>query len=119
MLGINESIYLKLDAGKVILNEGDVCQLIPLVGQGDIRVYKVGDSGREITLYHINPGESCILSSSSILGGTNFPANAIVETNTEIVGINKSFFKNYIIIWFKERDEFGYLFVYIFYKKGV
>ena len=89
---LNESIFLKLKAGTTILHDGDNCNLIPLVGQGNIRVYKVGDSGREITLYHINPGESCILSTSSILGETKFPANATVDTDTEVVAINGTVF---------------------------
>ena len=99
---LNESSHLKLQAGTTILYEGDLCQLIPLVGQGKIRVFKLGDKGREVTLYHINSGESCILSTSSILGDTTFPANATVEVDTEIVGINISFFKNHI----NKNEEF-------------
>ena len=61
--------------------EGDSCQAIVLVLAGAIRVYKIGATGREITLYEIGPGETCILNASCILSGKTYPAYA--ETLTE------------------------------------
>jgi CRP/FNR family transcriptional regulator len=46
---------------------------------GAVRVYIVSREGREITLYRIKPGGSCVLTASCILGGAGFPALAEVE----------------------------------------
>jgi len=54
---------------------------------GRARVYKSGQSGREVTLYRINPGQSCILTASCILSQQSFPAIAVTETEVEVVGI--------------------------------
>ena len=44
-----------------------------------------GADGRSVTLYHITPGESCILTAGCILNDTPFPA--IAETLTDVDGI--------------------------------
>lgn len=46
---------------------------------GAVRVFLPGQEGREITLYRVEPGSSCVLSASCILGGSMFPAMAEVE----------------------------------------
>ena len=65
--------------------EGDTCRALPLVLSGRARVYKMGDQGREITLYRITPGESCILTASCILGDQDFPAFAVADRNVEML----------------------------------
>jgi CRP/FNR family transcriptional regulator len=72
-----------LDAGQYICMEGNACQSLALVLSGTARVYKTGESGREITLYRVEPGESCILTTSCILGNRDFPAFAVAETAVE------------------------------------
>ena len=67
-----------LPAGTVYLREGDACAYIALVLEGRIRVSRSAPSGREITLYHIEPGETCILTASCLLAGAAYPAQATV-----------------------------------------
>jgi CRP/FNR family transcriptional regulator len=45
--------------GQVLLEAGYACRDVLLVGRGRIRIYIVGESGREVTLYYVHPGESC------------------------------------------------------------
>jgi CRP/FNR family transcriptional regulator, anaerobic regulatory protein len=71
--------------GTFIIMEGDECNFFPIIKTGIIRVYKVGSSGQEITLYRINSGESCILTISCLLAQNNFPAIAVVEEDCEIL----------------------------------
>ncbi|MBE9040522.1 Crp/Fnr family transcriptional regulator [Oscillatoriales cyanobacterium LEGE 11467] len=85
-----QSQYLKLSAGQFICLEGDVCHHLALVLSGTARVYKMGNSGREITLYRIESGESCILTASCILSQQRFPAFAVAETAVEAIGISAS-----------------------------
>jgi CRP/FNR family transcriptional regulator len=54
---------------------------------GTARVYKLGENGREITLYRIGHGESCILTASCIISHAEFPAFAVCEEAVEAVVI--------------------------------
>jgi len=74
-------------AGKQLYWEGDSCSGIALLLSGSIRVYKCGENGREITLYEIGPGETCILNASCVLGTNVYPANAVTARAGEMVVI--------------------------------
>ncbi len=65
--------------------EGDPCQALPLVLSGRARVYTMGDQGREITLYRLAPGESCILTASCILSDRAFPAFARTDCDADVL----------------------------------
>lgn len=73
--------------GAVILNENAYINSIPIVTKGSIRVMRTDEDGREILLYYIRPGESCIM---SFLGGMHHDTSkvkAIAEEDTEILFI--------------------------------
>lgn len=73
--------------GDVILNENAYIKAIPLVTSGSIRVMRTDEDGREILLYYIKAGESCIM---SFLGGIHHDTSkvkAIAEEETEILFI--------------------------------
>ncbi len=72
--------YRGLEAGATILREGQSCSSAPFVIEGCIRVYKTAESGREITLYRIERGQSCLLSASCGSGIPSFPATVVAET---------------------------------------
>lgn len=80
---LTQGKHLSLEAGQFICLEGDLCHHLPLVMSGSVRVYKIGESGREITLYHLESGDSCIMTASSIISQKVFPALAITETEVE------------------------------------
>ena len=82
-----QSMRAQLPAGHFISMEGNQCAHLPLVLSGVARVYKIAESGREITLYRIEPGESCILTASCIVSSRDFPAFAVAETDVEAVVI--------------------------------
>jgi len=74
---------VRLARGEYICMEGTLCAHLALVLDGTARVYKSGAGGREITLYRVHPGESCILTTSCILSDRPFPAFAVAETAVE------------------------------------
>jgi CRP/FNR family transcriptional regulator len=74
--------YRMIDPGTVLMRDGDSCTAVPFVISGSIRVYRMAESGREITLYRIQDGQSCILSSGCVGEVTRFPATAVVEAPT-------------------------------------
>ena len=79
--------YSRLPAGKRLFSEGDGAQSLALVVAGAVRVFKTGRTGREITLYRIGAGETCILSVNAILTEQPLPAAATVEKRVEAVTI--------------------------------
>jgi CRP/FNR family transcriptional regulator len=66
----------------VLMRDGEQCNAVPFVISGSIRIYRTAESGREITLYRIGKGQSCIFSSGCIGEVIKFPATAVVETET-------------------------------------
>lgn len=70
--------------GTVMLEQGRRCRGAALVLSGTIRVYKLSPEGREITLYRIGAGETCVLAISCLLGGIDYPVIAAVEEEAEV-----------------------------------
>ncbi len=93
---LSVSIRQTVPAGKQIYAEGDACSAIAFVLSGDIRVFKLGETGREITLYEIGPGETCILNASCILSGRTYPANAVAITDVDMLLIPSAAFRRLV-----------------------
>ena len=71
--------------GDVILNESSIIRSIPIVITGSIKVLRTDDDGREILLYYIKEGESCIM---SFLGGMHQEVSKVkaeVEEDAEVL----------------------------------
>lgn len=79
---------VRLTEGTPICDQGMQCQHLALVVSGVARVFKLGESGREITLYRLGKGESCILTASCIVSGSPFPAFAVCEEPIEALTIH-------------------------------
>lgn len=70
-------------AGRHIAMQGSECPGMAFVLDGVVRIYKLGESGREITLYRVRSGDSCILTASCIMNQESFPA--FIEAETDVV----------------------------------
>jgi CRP/FNR family transcriptional regulator len=86
----------QIPRGSFILIEGDECKNIALILSGVVRVYKPAESGREITLYRLGRGDSCVLTASCIFSRSHFPAVAIVEEDIEAAVIPSIVFRSWI-----------------------
>ena len=82
---IQASDIIEIERGTVILKENEYIKVIPLVIDGSIKLRKLDPTGREIIFYHIEPGESCILSITSCLNGKESQAEAIIEKKTRVI----------------------------------
>ena len=92
-----DNAYLaRIPAGHDVFVEGDQAEAIALLLSGVVRVYKIGENGREITLYRFGNGESCILTANVILSRQTFPAIATVERDAEAVMIPAGAFRQWI-----------------------
>ena len=91
------SAYLaKIPVGHDVFLEGDRVEAIALLISGVVRVYKIGETGREITLYRFGNGQSCILTANAILSQKTFPAVATIEEDAEAVMIPAETFRTWV-----------------------
>jgi CRP/FNR family transcriptional regulator len=92
-----QQAYLaRIPVGEDVFLQGDSVRAIPLLLSGLVRVYQIGDTGREVTLYRFRPGESCVLSANAILSDQSFPAIATVEEEAEAVMIPAESFREWM-----------------------
>jgi CRP/FNR family transcriptional regulator len=82
---VEYSIVKTYQAGDVILNENAHIRSIPIVNRGAIRVMRTEKDGREILLYYIKAGESCIMSFLGGLHNETSKVRAEVEEDAEIL----------------------------------
>lgn len=75
------------------IREGHILQHAMFIVKGSVRIYKMNEQGREITLYRVQSGQSCVLMMASILGETEYEASASVEMESEILLIPVDIFK--------------------------
>ena len=93
---IDASVFKQFEKDSFLYMEGDVCPGIAFILTGEIRVYKVGEGGRELTLYEIFPGETCIMNASCILSWQKYPANAVGITDGSMLYLDESVFRNLV-----------------------
>lgn len=87
---------IKLGAGTCAFTEGCESTSIPLLIKGSIKVLKTAESGREILLYRILPGETCVIMLSTALGNICYPATATVEEDAEVLMIPNELYKEWL-----------------------
>lgn len=78
---------VSLPANQPLFHSGDACNQFLLVLEGSVRVQKLSESGREIVLYRVESGQSCILTTASLLGNSPYQAEAFTETEVRAVVI--------------------------------
>jgi CRP/FNR family transcriptional regulator len=80
----NVSIVKHYKEGDVLMNENDSLKYLTIITKGSIRVIRTEEDGREILLYYLKAGESCVM---SLLGGMYNETSKIraeVEEEAEI-----------------------------------
>ncbi len=83
----HESKLMEIPENITILNIGDYVKIVPLVIEGRIKVMRNDESGKEVLLYYINPGESCALSIAAGLNNQKSAAYAITNNETKLLTI--------------------------------
>jgi CRP/FNR family transcriptional regulator len=87
----------RMPAGSVLFEAGQPCGGFPLVLEGSVRVAKTAPNGREILLYRVDPGDSCILSGSCLLGHASYSASGIAETDVSVLVIPPALFNELMV----------------------
>ena len=73
------------EAGDTIVNMDSYIKHIPVVISGSMKVIRTEEDGREILLYYLTPGESCIVSILAGMKNETSKIKAIVEEDAEIM----------------------------------
>jgi CRP/FNR family transcriptional regulator, anaerobic regulatory protein len=70
--------------GDVLIKEGQLLNFLPIVISGMIRVYQQRED-REILLYYVRPGQTCMMSLSSAFFNNTSAANGMATEPSEIL----------------------------------
>ena len=70
-------------AGDVIYRPGDLARGWIVLESGRVKVSLTADNGREVALYRIAAGESCVLTTAAMFSGDSMLAEAVAETDVQ------------------------------------
>ena len=94
---LGEGQTLRVPAGSVLFDAGQPCRGFPLVLEGSVRVAKRSQSGREIVLYRVEPGQACILSGGCLLGHSDYSVRGVAEEDVTVLSIPPELFQGLMI----------------------
>ena len=83
--------------GTIGYREADPCNAYVMRLAGRSRVYKISESGREILLYRVSAGETCVLTTTCLLGKSHYPASTVVEEPIRDVVIPAAIFHQLMV----------------------
>jgi CRP/FNR family transcriptional regulator, anaerobic regulatory protein len=89
--------YVSLAPGDFLFREGDASSEFATVGAGSIRVFRIGATGREITLYHVRSDQSSLVSMLAVLLGTPVIAAGQAEVVTQAVLLPASSLREWVV----------------------
>ncbi len=81
-----------LPKGTPLFHAGDEVQGFAVVLSGKVGVYLTGAGGREILLYDITPGKTCVQSTIGLMGQELYSAEAICEVDTRLAVLPRPLF---------------------------
>ncbi|MGB4497909.1 MAG: Crp/Fnr family transcriptional regulator [Methylococcaceae bacterium] len=77
---IESSNLVTVPSQQQLFHPGSTCQNYLLVLTGAVKVQILSEKGREVLLYHVQSGDSCVLTTSCLLSGDNYHAEGITES---------------------------------------
>jgi len=98
--------------GKLLFDETRACLGFPLVSKGSIKVFKAFPNGREILLYHVTKGQTCVVSAACLFSGMPYGASAVTQGPVELQLIppatfdrlmNDAGFRRFVMAQFTQR----------------
>jgi len=90
------SSVLSVPKGTVVFTPGDKPDSLLLLLDGVVRVQQLSKDGREIVLYRVRAGESCVLTTACLLAFEEYSAEGIAETEVEAAAIPVALFDELI-----------------------
>lgn len=91
---INNSKIINYREGENIHSTTNSCHGILIIKSGRLRTYMLSEEGREVTLYLLEEGDTCVLSASCVLSNITFDVFIDVEVDSEIILVNLESIEN-------------------------
>ena len=82
--------------GRPVFRMGSACENYVLVIDGSVRVQMVSQNGREIVLYRVGRGQTCIMTTACLMSHDDYSAEAITETEVNAVMVPAATFHRLI-----------------------
>ena len=110
---MKSATLVSIPANQQVFYPGKACENYLLMLKGSIKTQLISENGREVLLYYVRPGESCVLTTSCLLGGNRYPAEGMTETDVDAFVISShafyrcidqsSFFREFVFSNFSSR----------------
>lgn len=82
----------RVPQGTPLFRAGDTAQGFAVVLLGRVEVFLTGPSGREILLYAVEPGQSCIQSTLGLMADEPYSGEAVTAVDSDLVFIPRASF---------------------------
>jgi CRP/FNR family transcriptional regulator len=102
-----EGRLIEVPAGTRIFDEQQPCTGFPFVLSGQVKVAKASASGRELPLYRVHAGETCVISSACLLGHNDYNAYGVAETPLKLLVLPAGLFEELLAESDFRRFVFG------------
>ncbi|MEM1429343.1 MAG: Crp/Fnr family transcriptional regulator [Pseudomonadota bacterium] len=89
---IDGSRIVSVPAGETVFAPGESADNLLLLLEGTLRVQQKSETGRDVTLYRVNAGDSCVLTTACMLAFENYAAEGTAETDVRAVAIPRATF---------------------------
>lgn len=89
---VRRSHFVRLAAGTTVFAAGQEAENLLFVLSGTVRVSQTSESGREVVLYRVEAGDSCIMTAACLMGDAPYLAEGIAESEIEAVAIPRGVF---------------------------
>jgi CRP/FNR family transcriptional regulator len=84
--------FAELKEKDIAYRQGWECPNYVMCLEGGTRTFKTSAAGRELTLYKVGPGSTCVFTTQCLLAGGTFPAESIAESPTRLAALPASAF---------------------------
>lgn len=85
---------ISFKAGTQVFDELQPCNAFPFILSGRIRIFKQSIQGRELSLYHVAPGDACVVTAGCLLGDVPYNATGLVKNDSTLVMMKAVDFEN-------------------------
>ncbi len=93
---VQRSRIIAAPAGTRIFGPGAVPDNLLLLLEGTVKVSQTSESGREIVLYRVEAGQSCVLTTACLLAHEAYSAEGVAETDVTAAAIPRTAFNDLV-----------------------
>ncbi len=106
---IKDAFIKEVEKGEMLFYEGSHVEYVPFVIDGELKIYILSDTGREILLYNVLPDRFCIFAMLSVMSENDYPAYTVAGKDSKIVSIPSDL----AIRWLDSDVEWRRMFLYL------